>query len=156
MNESITFINNLASLVYGSRSALPRAGREWLVKDIVDCAILRNSDLGITGALVYTELHFAQILEGPASSLTLLMSTIRRDNRHRDIRILSENRIASRTFAGWSMAYAGPSPYLDRHIKRLLGPFRCKADHLKLCDQLIAEMLRLSEKGTTSPGEMTR
>jgi hypothetical protein len=50
-----------------------------------------------------------------------LMASIRRDPRHRRVAVLHEAPLdAGRRFPDWSMAYSGPSPYVERHIRPLL------------------------------------
>lgn len=142
MNEAGTPVNDLTSLLYVSRSELPGPEGLWHVREMVDQAVVRNHELSITGALIYTELHFAQILEGPVWSVKSLMSSIRRDYRHRDVRTVQEHPIARRVFGRWSMAYDGPAPYLDRQVKRLLNRFESRIDRQTLSDQLVVEMRR--------------
>lgn len=111
----------LSSLIYVSRSSLSLDGDAEATEVIVATSIARNSPLKVTGALVYTELSFAQVLEGPAAAIRELMRSISNDDRHGDVTIVAEQRVSTRTFGAWSMAYDGPSPFLDRHIKPLLG-----------------------------------
>ena len=66
----------------------------------------RNGDLGITGFLLYSRRFFLQVLEGDESSVDEMMTLIEKDGRHRDIRLLGEVSICTRTFASWSMGFA--------------------------------------------------
>lgn len=107
-------------LLYVSESCLkwPEDAKE--VDDIVSIARRKNEARSVTGALIYTRTHFAQVLEGDHDSVDQLMSSIGRDTRHRNIRIVSDLPIAARHFPRWTMAYSGPSFYVDRQIKPLL------------------------------------
>lgn len=134
--------NSLVSLLYVSRSELPGLGGSWHVREIVDQAVVQNAKFGITGALIFTELHFSQILEGPAWSVKSLMKCIARDPRHRDVRIVREHPISKRVFDCWSMAYDEPAPYLDRQVKQLLSRFETRFVQKALSDRLVAEMRR--------------
>lgn len=66
----------------------------------------RNGDLGITGFLLYSSRFFLQVLEGDESSVDEMMALVEKDGRHRDIRLLGEVSVFTRTFASWSMGYA--------------------------------------------------
>lgn len=63
-----------------------------------------NRTVGITGVLISLHDYFFQVLEGEEDALAILLERIRRDTRHRDMRILkAENDIAERQFPKWSM-----------------------------------------------------
>lgn len=134
---------NLSLLVYVSRSTLSIDGDAAVVEDIVKVANIRNALLRVTGALVYTELHFAQVLEGPAPAIEKLMASIRQDQRHTDLTVVAEHKAASRRFGAWEMAYAGPSPFFDRHLKPLIAPRPSDRPQTELVERLITSMLRL-------------
>lgn len=63
----------------------------------------RNRALDVTGALLYTGCHFAQVLEGPAGSLDELMASIRADRRHTQVNQLYRCEATSRLFPMWSL-----------------------------------------------------
>ncbi|MEM7624530.1 MAG: BLUF domain-containing protein [Planctomycetota bacterium] len=64
----------------------------------------RNRALGITGVLFYSAGHFVQLLEGEADEVHNLFGTIRRDDRHEDVRQLLSFPVGQRLFDDWSMA----------------------------------------------------
>ena len=64
-----------------------------------------NSELGLTGMLLYKEGRFLQALEGPEQQVRSVMSSIAADDRHDGIRILAEEQIDDRRFPDWSMGY---------------------------------------------------
>lgn len=64
MNSSNIHQLGLSSLVYVSRSTLALDGDAQAVNEIACSANARNAHLGVTGALLYTELHFAQLARG--------------------------------------------------------------------------------------------
>ncbi|HWH18609.1 MAG TPA: BLUF domain-containing protein [Allosphingosinicella sp.] len=109
----------VSSLLYVSVGLLRPEEQKSEIDDIVGVARSRNEELGVTGALVYTGEHFAQVLEGSASAVDELMTSICRDPRHAKVDIVEVVDIAERRFTGWSMAYCGPSLYVDRHIRPL-------------------------------------
>jgi hypothetical protein len=66
----------------------------------------RSNELaGITGAMVYGEGQFMQILEGEEAAVTGLYERIIADPRHQSILKLVDKSIAERTFVKWSMAF---------------------------------------------------
>lgn len=75
------------------------------VQSIIRVARSRNAACGVTGLLVYSGEHFAQMLEGPAEAVAPIVAAIRADPRHR---ILWERPLAAidhRWFGDWSMGY---------------------------------------------------
>jgi len=110
----------LVSLLYVSRSALlPEAAPE-AVKAIVATSRGRNPDACLTGALLFTGEHFAQVLEGSPAAVDDLMARVAKDPRHTEIIIIARKWITVRRFGDWSMAYSGPSQFVSRHVTRLL------------------------------------
>lgn len=110
----------IGSLLYVSSAELKPGEAEAEVDAIVAVSLLRNSGLGVTGALVYTQRNFAQYLEGPPDALTVLMDSIRRDSRHRDVDIVYRDEGEDRRFPAWAMAYAGPSTFVAAHVRSLV------------------------------------
>ena len=108
------------SVVYASLCVIPPAFAAAQIADLVEKARERNATLGVTGALIYSEKHFAQALEGDAAALVELMQSIRRDPRHKDVIILEDAPIPRRRFEGWSLGYSGPSIFVDKIIERAI------------------------------------
>lgn len=133
----------LSSLMYVSRSALRIDGDADAVEQIVEAALIRNRSLQITGALIYTELHFAQVLEGPIQAIEKVMNSIRRDERHQDVTVVLNHRISDRRFPDWEMAYMGRFPYLDRQVKPLLSPMLTADERLRMGQLLASNIERL-------------
>ena len=111
----------LKSLMYISKSNLGVDRVDQPVALIVAVSNERNVVRGVTGALVFTGEHFVQALEGEEAALNSLMSTLKQDPRHCDVEIVQQGALSHRRFGNWSMAYVGPSEFVTRHIRRLLG-----------------------------------
>lgn len=77
-----------------------------------------NAAMQITGMLAHGGGHYFQILEGPRDNICAAFARICRDRRHRDIRLLQDDEIGSRDFAGLPLAMAA----LD--VSRLAAPER--------------------------------
>ncbi|HEX3366476.1 BLUF domain-containing protein [Phenylobacterium sp.] len=104
------------------------------MKAIGEIARARNASLGITGALISTEDHFAGILEGPPPAIDAVMASIFRDARHWRVTVLEEVDLAERLFDRWSLAFAGRASLVDLRVTpRLLSVPADPADvrHLK-------------------------
>lgn len=112
--------NDLISLLYVSEATLCEPWGAEPVEGIVEVALERNAALDVTGALVFTGGHFAQVLEGTAANVEELMASIRRDKRHKAIAIVETKAIVRRLFADWSLAYTGSSSFVERHITPLI------------------------------------
>jgi len=69
-----------------------------------------NKRRGITGALVFVEDVFLQILEGDRDAVQRLMSSIEKDPRHSELHVISESEIDQPMFTAWKMAHLSPAP----------------------------------------------
>lgn len=76
---------------------------------------MRNSRLGITGALLFNEGRFVQVLEGEQKPVLDVLKDILQDPRHTDIEVLPARVVPQRIFARWSMAYVGVTPAARRY-----------------------------------------
>ena len=110
----------ITSLLYVSRSTLvlPQQAKE--IEAIVEVGRSRNESLNVTGALVFTRRHFAQILEGSAAAVDELMTSIKADWRHSDVDVVDVKEVHGGQFAKWSLAYSGFATYVDEHIVALV------------------------------------
>jgi hypothetical protein len=109
----------VTSLLYVSRSTLLMPDQIGEIDAIVEVARSRNAALDVTGALVFTRLHFAQILEGSAAAVDELMRSIEADPRHTDVDVVDVRDSSGRHFAGWSLAYTGFSTRIDQPISEI-------------------------------------
>ena len=112
---------SLERLLYISESRIESLQTWPIVAEIIAGAQVRNEELGLTGALLFTGTYFAQILEGPTASITRLMRSLGNDIRHTNIVIVDRSFITGRKFSDWKMAYHGPSQFVSRHVARLLN-----------------------------------
>ncbi len=113
--------SNVKSVLYVSRASLPPEDARRGVEILVQQARRRNETLEITGALAFTGVHFAQLLEGPPTSIDAVMESICRDDRHHSLRSFEEPEATRRRFPRWSLAYDGSATYVDRQIRPLFA-----------------------------------
>lgn len=123
---------SLIRLVYASESRLVDANRRAELDSILASARRFNDQNGITGFLLATDNAFAQVLEGSRDSVMETYGRIVVDPRHAGFRLLAEEPIVTRSFAGWAMGVAerdettsfifglyGVSPETDLHAQPL-------------------------------------
>lgn len=124
--------------LYVSKCTIEPHDARAAVESIVTVAMNRNPELGVTGGLFFTGSHFAQLIEGPASGILALKSSILGDARHSEITTLLDGRCDQRRFAGWSLAYSGPSLVVNRAIQR--GVRAAVEDRRRAADVLLELM----------------
>lgn len=107
--------------MYVSTSALDPECTANATDDIVRLALVRNASLGVTGALISTGKHFAQVLEGSPEHVDELMHSIRGDERHSKLTVVDRREIMQRRFARWLLAFEGSARYVDGPIESLLS-----------------------------------
>ncbi len=90
-------------IIYSSESATPMQRDD--LEDLLEQAQTNNAAKGITGALVYAEGVFLQILEGDRAELQDLMARISRDVRHETVTVLRKGDVPAAVFGNWTMAY---------------------------------------------------
>lgn len=72
---------------------------------LLDQSRRSNHEHDLTGMLLYRRGRFFQVLEGPQDAVDELMTKIRRDPRHTDVRMLLSEEIDERRFSEWTMGY---------------------------------------------------
>lgn len=97
---------SLVRLVYASRSRLVEADRRVELARILETARRLNAERHVTGFLMATPGGFAQVLEGEAGSIAETYGRIMVDPRHGELRLLTQEPLGQRQFAGWAMAFA--------------------------------------------------
>lgn len=75
------------------------------VQDIITSARTYNKQAAVTGVLLSNFDCFFQVLEGPDILVKLLFQKIKRDPRHRNVRLMSESQVSGRLFPHWNMSY---------------------------------------------------
>jgi len=90
-------------IMYSSQATEPMTvtGLEAILTD----ARTGNEARDVTGALVYVDGVFFQIIEGDKDVVHKLMASIASDSRHHSVKIFYDAEVAARAFESWSMAY---------------------------------------------------
>ena len=68
---------------------------------------LRNTSMGITGALIFENNRFGQVIEGPRTQIEDLWAKIQKDTRHKNIHLVDSKSIVHRSFSKWTMVFQG-------------------------------------------------
>jgi hypothetical protein len=118
--------SDLNRLVYYSRNRISGTSAEVAagVDAILASAQRNNSQLCVTGALIFNGGIFAQVLEGSRRDIELTFERIQRDERHSDVEVLAFEEVQNRQFPSWSMAFVGRSregENLFGHISEATG-----------------------------------
>jgi len=66
---------------------------------------LRNTSIGVTGALIFENNRFGQVIEGPRTQIEDLWEKIQKDTRHKNIRLIESKLIEHRSFSKWTMIF---------------------------------------------------
>ena len=90
-------------VMYSSQATKPMtvAGLEEILAD----ARAGNEARNVTGALVYVDGVFFQIIEGDEAVVRDLLANIERDSRHHSLKVFHQTEVEARAFEFWRMAY---------------------------------------------------
>lgn len=116
MNEN----SPLSYLVYTSTASTPFDDDrlvELLRKSRTD-----NANRDVTGALIYKNGVFVQMLEGPENAVETLRGKIYSDPRHRGILTLIRGTAELRVFSEWTMHFISPN---ERNLRETELTYRC-------------------------------
>lgn len=99
----------LVQLIYFSR---PFGFDDLALTGILASAARNNTRDGITGALICREDLFMQLLEGPADKVQAAFERIRHDDRHTEVKLVSQPEVAERLFPDWAMRHDPPHSWM--------------------------------------------
>lgn len=110
----------LVSVAYKSRST-DRVADPKTLASILFVAQRHNVADQLTGALVYGDGHFIQVLEGPEEAMVATMTRISADVRHYSMEIVGPTPIMRRMFPDWCMALLSIEPTLQLVFSALIS-----------------------------------
>lgn len=93
----------MRQIFYVSRAALGM--NEATLRPILFISQQNNRRQDVTGCLMFSGQHFAQILEGDAGVLNELVRTISADRRHSNVVVLADRDSDTRLHPEWSMGF---------------------------------------------------
>ena len=94
---------NLASKTYLSK-AIDVFSEHDLHQLLIHCR-RNNAAASVTGALLYHNGYFMQLIEGPLGAINSIYDHIQADSRHEVLSVLFEDEISARFFPDWTMGY---------------------------------------------------
>lgn len=124
-------MTTLRQMFYLSRAATTLTDVE--IRQIVQTSQRNNRRKDITGCLLYSGKHFAQVLEGDAAALDELVARIAKDSRHSGFVVVIDRDVSVRRFPDWSMGILYKLDIADR-MEAILGAGRPS-------DELVLELL---------------
>lgn len=130
-------MSNLIRLMYISRATFEPTpavkGIEPNVARILQASRKNNAKIDVGGVLFYGDGHFFQCLEGDKNAVHKLLSRLNDDDRHTDVRVISEKPVQVRRFDDWSMKYTAINDSIKTLLKkfgfRTFNPYKLSNQH---------------------------
>ena len=105
--------NDLYRIVYCSRNLIDEHSTSTThdseLERILNASRVNNRSVEVTGALLFNREFFAQVLEGPRTSVETTFERIQRDRRHGEVTVVENGFAGARDFPEWAMAHAAPA-----------------------------------------------
>jgi hypothetical protein len=111
-------------LIYLSQATRPLSAKA--LAGLVEQAQQANAQQHLTGALVYSNQRFIQLLEGEQAALEQAYARIRQDPRHQHLCKVAYHPIAARRFTEWHLAFQSLSPAQFAHLAGYLAPTKSR------------------------------
>lgn len=114
---------SLYKLVYCSHGAIGEEAASFtsVIEQILDASRRQNTEAGVTGALMFNEGCFAQVLEGELEAVEETFERIQMDERHDRVAILTFEKAQERVFSDWSMGWAGNDSHAAQQFATFVG-----------------------------------
>ena len=110
------------------------------VDRILVVARKRNPLVDVTGALLFNEDWFVQLLEGSFHAVMATYHRIALDPRHEGVELLHQGSVEQRRFPDWSMGFVGHAPALRARFTE--SPLAARGELLR-GDAIAVEMVKL-------------
>lgn len=115
-------MRHILRLFYVSDAADPCEARN--IRAILAASRRNNARHDVTGCLLFSGRHFAQVLEGEPGVVRSMAARIASDPRHRGLQVLDARQGTQRQYDEWSMGYLHDSSLGDALEALLRGPER--------------------------------
>lgn len=110
---------SLVTLVFFSQHNNDRDALYRNVNEIVLSAAQKNEEKEITGALIFDERHYVQVLEGELDVVWSTFLKVRRDERHSNVGFVEMEAVPERYFANWRLGVTAR----DRRTDLIFAPY---------------------------------
>jgi hypothetical protein len=124
----------LRRLIYSSQAVEQFTKRQLL--DLLHDSRGFNSIDNISGVLMHKHGYFLQIIEGEHGVIDDLLVRLRRDTRHKDLKIIHDSTTEDRLFTNWAM---GCVDFDDAELSMLPG-FRTDLTDPEVIEELIKHL----------------
>lgn len=141
-------MSGLQCLLYVSHATRAMSPEE--IDRLLHGARERNRLRGVTGALLYYDGRFVQVLEGEAAAVEQCFSRIRTDPRHEQVTPLHREPIEAARFPQWSMRYVSLDGPGDRAVAAFLDQLQ-RQPTPETVKQAITLLHRLAGTAADSP-----
>lgn len=99
---------------------------QGVIEQILDTSRRQNIEADVTGALMFNEGCFAQVLEGELQAVEETFERIQMDERHDRVIILMFEQTRERVFSDWSMGWVGGESSASREFATFAGEIDAK------------------------------
>ena len=123
----------LVHCIYCSASSNPNLGPAEL-NPLLAKARAANSQLGVTGILLFHKGSFFQVLEGPQDVVEGLYQKISSDKRHARITKILQEAIPQRNFRDWTMGYPQATEQEIENIPGMNDVFKDDRSYMDVCE----------------------
>ena len=109
---------SIYTIVYRSAPVFSGSVADYLaeIDRILATARRRNAEVSVTGAMLFNEDWFVQLLEGDKGAVHATFDRIAADTRHEEVEILFDRSTADRRFPEWSMAFVGDAEAIRKRF----------------------------------------
>ncbi|TGE08199.1 BLUF domain-containing protein [Hymenobacter fodinae] len=130
-------------IIYMSRGT--QAMSDDQLRTLLQQARAANEEQNITGALVYGDGQFMQIIEGEESVLAALYAKLLADPRHTSVVKLADKQVGQRSFGEWSMGFRPVSAEDFAELTGYVEPDKLdlSAPGLSAADALLLQMMKV-------------
>lgn len=109
------------------------------VQQILRLSQRNNRRKDITGCLLCSGKHFAQVVEGPPEAVEELVARIAKDPRHHSFAVVIDHEVGARRFPDWSMGILYKLDTVDRMEALLTGEMPSEELALALLSEVIPD-----------------
>lgn len=91
-----------------AKTYLSQSKLDWTdeaIDELLERSKRNNATRKITGAMIYANGYFMQLIEGPQIAVDELYSAIEADPRHEVLSLIHNQEIKDRHFSDWAMEY---------------------------------------------------
>jgi hypothetical protein len=129
-------------IIYLSWATVPFTNAQ--LQNLLTLARRRNTELALTGILLYGNERFVQVLEGEEEIVEEMYAHIRQDSRHDNFITFASKPIAQRAFTEWVMAFKPVTSQQFDDVVGHLGPPTVPVDTTGLleADRHLFDLLR--------------